>query len=126
MSVAARLFDLQVIDLELDGLKARVAAIETAMAENEAILAKRAATADIERKLASARAAQLDKELELKQHEEHLAATQTKLYGGSIRNPKELLDLQHDAERLPARTAASRAPPSSSWSWLTPPRPLHE
>jgi predicted nucleic acid-binding Zn-ribbon protein len=100
MSVAAQLFDLQVVDLELDGLKAHLAATEAAIGETEAIVAKRAATAEAERKLAAAQAALLDKELELKLHEEHLAATQGKLYGGSVHNPKELVGLQQESASL--------------------------
>ena len=53
MSVAALLFDLQAVDLELDGLKVHLAALQAAMGETEAILAKRAETADAERKLSA-------------------------------------------------------------------------
>ena len=100
MSVAAQLFDLQAMDLELDGLAARLAAIQTSLDDTQAVLAKRAAAAEAERKRGVVRAALIDAELALGQHEEHLAAIQRKLYGGSIRNPKELLALQQDAESL--------------------------
>ena len=100
MSVAAQLFDLQAVDLELDGLAARLAAIQASLGDTEAVLAKRAAAAEAEKKLGAVRAALVDAELALGQHEEHVAAIQRKLYGGSIRNPKELLALQRDAESL--------------------------
>ena len=103
MSVAAQLFDLQAVDLELDGLAARLAAIQASLGDTEAVLAKRAAAAEAEKKLGAVRAALVDAELALGQHEEHLAAIQRKLYGGSIRNPKELLALQRDAESLARR-----------------------
>ncbi len=100
MSLAAQLFDLQAVDLELDGLTVRLAVIQTSLGDTEAVLAKRAAAAEAERKLEAVRAALIDAELALGQQEEHLASIQRKLEDGSIRNPKELLNVQHNAESL--------------------------
>jgi uncharacterized protein len=100
MSVAAQLFDLQAVDLDIDGLARRQAAIEASLGDTEAVLATRAATAEAEKKLAAARAALLDAELALGEQEEHLAAIQRKLDGGSVHAPKELMNLQQNAESL--------------------------
>jgi len=100
MSIAAQLFDLQVVDLEIDGANARLAAIDRALADIEAVAAAGAAAAEADRLLAAARGALIDAELALSQHEAHQAAVQTKLYGGSVHNPKELQNLQQDADSL--------------------------
>jgi uncharacterized protein len=100
MSIASQLFDLQTVDLELDGLKARLVAIQAALGDSAAVLAGRVATAEAGKKLATARGTQIDAELALRQNEEHLATVQGKLYGGTVRNPKDLVNLQQDAESL--------------------------
>ncbi len=105
MSVAALLFDLQILDLELDALQARQAALEAAMGEPAELQAKRAATAEAERLALQARATLADSELDLGRMEERIAAEEKKLYSGTIRGTKELMGLQKEVESLKRQKA---------------------
>jgi len=103
MSVAALLFELQDIDLELDGLRARQRAIQETMGETAELQARCAATAEAEKLHHQARATLADRESELRRIEEHIAAEEKKLYGGTVHGTKELMGLQQEVESLKRR-----------------------
>jgi predicted nucleic acid-binding Zn-ribbon protein len=103
MTSAADLLALQDIDLKRDSRRALIADIDSRLGETDAVLSAReavqSATAELERLRSEQRAldAQLQ-DLDAKIH-----PLEKKLYDGSIRNPKELTDLQHEVESLKAR-----------------------
>lgn len=107
MSRASSLYRLQETDLELDACRARLAEIETALSGSPAVQAARTRAQAAEAQLAKARAVLQDLELENAALDEKIREVEGRLYGGRVRNPKELQDLQADAESLKRRRAAS-------------------
>ncbi|MFP4343713.1 MAG: zinc ribbon domain-containing protein [Anaerolineales bacterium] len=97
------LLRVQEIDLDLDRRKARLTEVEVAL-QNDAALQEarrhaesRAATVERVRKK------QKDLEFELGRVETERKQTETRLYGGVIRNPRELSDMQAKAQSLKRR-----------------------
>lgn len=100
VSRAFKLFRLQQVDSELDSARGRIAEIDQILGEDEAMRRAEAAHAD-------ATNVQAEAERELRQAEAEVLAQQAKieqnqstLYSGSVTNPKELQDLQLEAEAL--------------------------
>ena len=100
MSRSSQLFDLQQIDSQLDQHQSRVSKINKILANNSEVriaeTVLNAAESELESAEASLRKAMRkvqDQRLKIKQ-------TDAKLYGGKIRNPKELQDLQEEGEAL--------------------------
>ena len=100
MSQPQQLYALQQLDSWLDQTTNRLTEIETALSSNAAVQAAQKA-AD------AAKQALQHTQLELKQAEQDVQAQNNKidnnqriLYSGSVTNPKELEDLQHEAEAL--------------------------
>lgn len=103
MTTARDLYELREIDVELDGKKAALVAVEGQIGESEAV-------AEAKRCIEEMRCS-LD-EWAKQQHEEEWASEQLrlkakevedKLYGGMVRNPKELASLQEDLDQLKAQ-----------------------
>lgn len=107
MSRASSLFRLQETDLELDAGRARLAEIAQALAGNPAVQAAQARARQAEAQLHKAKAALTDAELDQQTLADKIAADEARLYGGRIRNPKELQDLQAEVESLKRRRAAA-------------------
>ncbi|MDW8326833.1 MAG: hypothetical protein RMK99_09730 [Anaerolineales bacterium] len=107
MSRASSLFRLQETDLELDAGRARLAEIAQALAGNSAVQAAQARVRQAEDRLHKARAALTDAELAQQTLADKITADEARLYGGRIRNPKELQDLQAEVESLKRRRAAA-------------------
>jgi hypothetical protein len=107
MSRASALFRLQETDLELDACRARLAEIAKALGGNPAVQAARLTMIDADGRRNAARAALQDSEFGAQTLKEKIADAEGRLYGGRIRNPKELKDLQDDVESLKRRLAAA-------------------
>jgi predicted nucleic acid-binding Zn-ribbon protein len=91
---------LQEVDTALESRRGSLADAESRLGETEDLLASRERVAEL---LAAARAAaseQKDVELEADGVRAKIAPQETKLYSGSIKNPKELKDLQADIDQL--------------------------
>ncbi len=97
------LLRVQEIDLDLDRRRARLTEVEAALEDSEALQeAHRHAesrAADVE----SARKKQKDLEFDLGRVETERKQTETRLYGGGIRNPRELSDMQAKVQSLKRR-----------------------
>lgn len=91
---------LNAIDLAADALKTRLAEIAEALREPAALSAARRGLAQAESDLAHCRAVQTELEAAQSDAAAKLARTEARLYGGSVRNPKELEDVQRDAAQL--------------------------
>ena len=91
---------LNEIDLAIDAEKARLTEIAEALREPAALIAARRGLAQAETDLAHCRAVQTELEAAQSDAGGKLARTETRLYGGSVRNPKELEDLQQDVAQL--------------------------
>lgn len=102
---AEQLLDLQRADDEIDRLAKEVAAVESALARDPELERARATAEE-------ATSAQREAELRVRALDGEVdslrARTRTvdrQLYGGSVRNPAELLTLQHELEALKAQVS---------------------
>jgi predicted nucleic acid-binding Zn-ribbon protein len=106
MTRAELLYQLQGRDMELETGQRRVAEIQANLGESEALRqagqAVTSAEEEHKRWTASARAL----ELEIASLSGKIAASEKRLYGGRITNPKELSDIQDEVTSLKRRRAA--------------------
>ncbi len=100
MTEVAELLLLQDTDVSLDGALARLAEIEAALGESEELVAVRETAAEKAAALHVVRAQQKDLELAADSIRTKAAQIETKLYSGSVTNPKELQDLDADLRSL--------------------------
>lgn len=103
MTRISDLFDLQEIDLEIDARRAAISEAESLLGESEE--AEAAAVAVIERE---AEVQELHKKLKAAEWEvedltNKIKPLEKKLYGGSVRIPKELASIEEDIRSLQAR-----------------------
>jgi predicted nucleic acid-binding Zn-ribbon protein len=103
MSRAFKLFRLQQVDTQLDQHNARLAEIQRILSEDETMRSALLAHEDAEAALRAAQKALRESEELVKQQQAHIEANQTSLYSGKVTNPKELQDLQKEAEVLTKR-----------------------
>lgn len=102
----ADLARLQEIDLALDARRASVEDAESRLGESEDVAAARAVVDQRTSELRAAEGTQKDVELEAETLKGKIGPAETKLYSGSIKNPKELGDLQADIDQLKRQLAA--------------------
>lgn len=100
MTSAAELYALQEIDLAIDSITARLAEIEERLGESEELIAAREEAEERRQAVQSLRSRQSELELDVEEVRAKAGEIEKKLYGGTIRNPKELQDLQADLTAL--------------------------
>src|SRR3990172_2090476 len=100
MTPAAELYALQELDLALDRASARLAEIEPALGESEELLEARRLADEKRQVVAQFRSRQADMETDVDDARAKASGVEKKLYGGTVRNPKELEDLQADVTSL--------------------------
>jgi uncharacterized protein len=100
MSLISDLWKLQEIDSALDARRASLEDAEARLGESEQLLAARGRARELQESARRARTEQKDVELEADELRSKIAPLEAKLYGGTIRNPKELADLQADIDQL--------------------------
>jgi hypothetical protein len=105
MTAVTELFALQETDLALERARARLSEIEEGIQETEELALARQAKAEKEDALAGFRARQKDLEWEVDEVRSKASEMEAKLYGGTVRNPKELSDLDADVRSLKAQAA---------------------
>jgi hypothetical protein len=103
MTSAADLFALQEIDLLRDARRALIADIEARLGETGDLVAARQRVKAAETEVEAIRRQQQNIEEQLEDLDAKIRPLETRLYDGSVRNPKELTDLQRDVESLKAR-----------------------
>ena len=103
MTSAADLFALQEIDLRRDARRAVIADIEARLGETEEIVEARESAADAQAGLDRVLKRQKELETELQDLDAKIRPLDAKLYGGSVRNPKELTDMQKELDSLKTR-----------------------
>lgn len=103
MAIAAELYALQEIDSAIDAARATLTAVEEQLGETEELAAARVAVADQREALRVLREGQREIEWQVDDARSRLAAVESKLYGGTVRNPKELSGLNDDANVLRAQ-----------------------
>jgi len=97
---AADLYALQGIDLALDGASGRLAEIEEQLGESEELVEARQRVEEKRQAVAELRSRQADLEHTVDDVRAKASEVEKKLYGGSVRNPKELQDFQADLTAL--------------------------
>jgi predicted nucleic acid-binding Zn-ribbon protein len=105
MAQVQLLYRLQQIDSEIREKKQRLGEVIRAQKESEALLAarRRAETAAADLQAKRLRHNKLSAELVGLNNKAH--SSENRLYSGSVKNPKELSDLQHEIESLGRRRA---------------------
>lgn len=103
MERARRLYRLQELDLEEEKARRRLAEVEAAIGETEALRAARRAVEEAQEQVGRWTVRQQDLELQVGSLKGKIADSEKRLYSGSIRNPKELSDLQAEVASLKRR-----------------------
>ncbi|HLE73228.1 MAG TPA: hypothetical protein VI688_03180 [Anaerolineales bacterium] len=100
MNQTFKLFRLQQIDSQLDKLSERLAEIGHLLSDDQVVREAKEAVAAAQSAVEAARRELQYSEEEAKAQQEKLKENQDSLYGGKVRNPKELQDLQLEADSL--------------------------
>ncbi len=100
MSTVRQLYQLQLVDTESDEKSRRLALVEASLAGNSDVARAREAVAETEGRLHELRKKLRAQELEIAGLNDKLKANQERLYGGRVRNPRELSSLQQEAAVL--------------------------
>ena len=106
MSQARVLYDLQQIDTEVRTRKQRLGEVLRLQREPAVLLEARERVQIADHDLLGARAHHKDLTLEIAGLNDKAGRSESKLYSGSVKNPKELADLQHEVESLGRRRVA--------------------
>jgi uncharacterized protein len=100
MSQSSDLFRLQRIDTRRDQAQARVREIDHILESDAAIRQAKECFDSAEKELTAARHSLRDAEGTVEAQRIKIEQTESSLYGGKVRNPKELQDLQNEAASL--------------------------
>jgi predicted nucleic acid-binding Zn-ribbon protein len=103
MGVIGQLYQLQRVGIEHEEKSAQLAEIEARLGETEDLKQARQAVAKIETELGQLRKQMRELELEVGGLSDKLKKNQDRLYGGQVRNPKELKGLEEEAVALGRR-----------------------
>ena len=106
MSLAAQLYKLQQLDLELQKKRKELDEVEQQLADNKALVAAESEVASQTEKLQDARKKQKDCEWELDDFQEKVRQIERKLYGGQTKDPKELVNLEKESKNLKGQIRA--------------------
>ncbi|MBE0430565.1 MAG: hypothetical protein IBX67_01930 [Dehalococcoidia bacterium] len=94
MSLAGHLYRLQQLDLELHRQQQELGEIERQLSDTEALVAAEARLASLRARLEDARKSLRNSEWELDDLQEKVKQIGNRLYGGTTKNPKELVNLE--------------------------------
>jgi len=100
MSRAHSLFRLQEIDLALDANNARIEEIRKILGESEELTRAKSFLTQASETLRKIQIKLKNSEQDVDTQRMKIEETENKLYGGSIKNPKELQDLQNEVDAL--------------------------
>jgi predicted nucleic acid-binding Zn-ribbon protein len=103
VSKASTLYALQQIDSDLDTRKARLADVEARIGPSEAVAAAQAALDETRAAMEGVQRRVREAETEAADLQSKIDPLEKKLYGGTIRNPRELQDLQQDIASIQAQ-----------------------
>ncbi len=101
--IAAILFQLQQLDLELDRLHAEQQAIRTSLQGNRTLQKLRSEYQAAQQQVQAGLQAQKEAEWSLEDINSRLKAQEQRLYNGTVVNAKELQSLQQEVQRLRAQ-----------------------
>jgi len=99
----AELYALQEIDLAIEAARVSLADIESRLGESEELTGAREALAQRQEEARAAEKRFKEQEYQTDEITRKIEPVEKKLYQGSVRNPKELEDLQQDIDSLKRR-----------------------
>lgn len=94
---------LQQIDLELQRKQQELNGVESQLNDDKALVTAEAKFACQKEQLADARKRQKSAEWELEDIQEKITKLHSKLYNGATKNPKELVNLEHEGRSLKSK-----------------------
>ena len=97
------LYRLQQLDSEWDAKQRRLAEIERALTDDRALQEARQRVTEAEERAQRWQIRQRDMELEIESLSNKMSGSEKRLYGGKVKNPKELSDLQAEIASLKRR-----------------------
>jgi uncharacterized protein len=103
MSVLKQLYRLQLVDSQWTARQERLAQVEESLGETQDLVQARQVVAETEEVLQGLRKHLRALEMDVSTVNAKLKANQERLYGGKVRNPKELSGLQEEAGALRRR-----------------------
>jgi len=103
MSLPGQLYKLQQIDIELQKNQQIVAETIRQLNEDRALVTAESELTTQKQQLVEAKKKQKNAEWELEDLQERINHLNNKLYNGTIKNPKELVNIEHEAESLKGR-----------------------
>jgi predicted nucleic acid-binding Zn-ribbon protein len=103
MTIAADLYTLQEIDSAIEAVRASLTTVEEQLGESEELVAGRQAVDEARDALEGVSRQQRDQEWQVDDLRSRLSGVEGKLYGGSVRNPKELASVQEEANIFKAQ-----------------------
>ena len=107
MSRVSQLYDLQQIDSGLESRVARMRQIDKQMADSPEVIPARAPFSEAEARLASEQARLKRASHEAEEVSTRLRTQDKRLYDGSVKNPKELAQMQEEIGHLKSRLKAT-------------------
>jgi predicted nucleic acid-binding Zn-ribbon protein len=105
MSLADRLYQLQRLDQEVDTKRRRLAEVQSAIEDTQAVQKARQRLSAASNLALGRTVKQTNLDLELQGLVNKMTRETERLYGGSVRNPKELGELQEEVASLERRQA---------------------
>jgi predicted nucleic acid-binding Zn-ribbon protein len=103
VSVVRQLYQLQLVDSEWTEKRERLASVEERLGESDDVIRARESVVETQDSLGGLRRQLRALELEVAGLNDKLKKNQERLYGGRVRNPKELSSLQEEAVALRRR-----------------------
>ena len=106
MSLAGQLYNLQQLDLELQTRQQELNEVENQLSDNKALAAAESGLASQKEGLEDARKKQKNSDWELEDLQEKTKQISGKLYSGKTKDPKELVNLEKEAQGLKSQIRA--------------------
>lgn len=106
MNLPGQLYSLQQLDIEFHNNQQLLEDIIRQLNENSALIAAEAELASWKQQLTETERKRKDSEWELEDLQQKIKLVNNKLYGGAVKNPKELVNLKQESENLKRRLSA--------------------
>lgn len=103
MSLAGQIYKLQQVDLDIERKQQILGEIESELKDNRDLLIAKTKLNAQEQELAEAKKKQKGLEWELQDIQEKAKQTRRELFGGKVKNPKELMNLENEIKSLKIR-----------------------
>ena len=100
MNKAKQLYELQEVDLNIEHKTQALTQVRSQLGKDDDLVAARAALDSEKKRLVDLEHQQKTEEWELNELGAKISAVEKKLYGGSVKNPRELTPFQQDLEIL--------------------------